>query len=299
MIMNSMTYPDRMNLSTLFFTQPPKFDFVLLGLLAGTVGMLNSPGGTGKSTLALQIAAGVAIGSDDMGLGIDTSGDVLIIAAEDNQTVLHHRLHALGVQYTQDSLNTILERVDIRCCVGLGIDIMDDDWVVWLQKQAQGKRMVIIDTLTRVHCLDECDSSAAKKIMMIFEKIAVITGAAILVLHHISKASALGGWGGEQHASRGSSVFVDNSRWVEFIAGMQEKEAGRFKVVESRRNRYIRFNVSKHNYSDSRMDVWFERGAGGILKSCQPGVKAPLSIANAKNYSVVTDGGTVEVCHDW
>ena len=288
--MDKTTYPDRTNLSALFSTQPPKYDFVLPGLLTGTVGMLNSPGGTGKSTLALQIAAGVAIGNDDLGLGIDTSGDVLIIAAEDPPIALHHRLHSLGQQYHQDSLKTISEHTDIRCCVGLGIDIMDDDWAVWLRKQAYGKRLVIIDTLTRVHCLDECDSGAAKQIMMRLEKIATSTGAAILWLQHISKASAMGGLGGEQQAARGSSVFVDTARWAAFLVGMTPKEAVGFKIEIAERRRYIRFNVSKQNYAEPRADLWLERGAGGILRACKPGVKSPLNLVNANNYRAASGG---------
>ena len=45
-----------LNLLDVMSTTQPEFDFVLPGMLAGTVGSLVSPGGVGKSFLALQLA---------------------------------------------------------------------------------------------------------------------------------------------------------------------------------------------------------------------------------------------------
>lgn len=45
-----------------FKCDPPDLDFVLLGLLAGTVATLFFPGATGKSFFAVQAAMGVAGG---------------------------------------------------------------------------------------------------------------------------------------------------------------------------------------------------------------------------------------------
>lgn len=43
-----------------FSEEPPPFDFVLPGMLAGTVGFVLSPGGTGKSMLALEVGCAIA-----------------------------------------------------------------------------------------------------------------------------------------------------------------------------------------------------------------------------------------------
>jgi hypothetical protein len=255
--------PDRLDVMNCFTRQPEPYDFILPGFLTGTVGLLVSPGGTGKSMLAMQVAASVATGKDMLKLGVDKTSDCLVIAGEDPMIALHHRLHDLGKHYSSTEMKNIADRCDFRCVVGQGMDIMEDRWFDWLLSLASGKRLVVIDTLTRIHCLDETVAGDAKKIMTRLEVAANETGAGVLVLHHVSKAAATSGQGGEQQAARGSSVFVDNARWSSFLCGMTEKEAEGRKVSD--RRKYVRWNVSKQNYSKPEDDAWLERGAGGIL----------------------------------
>lgn len=56
------------NLLEAFNELPPSIDYVLPNMIAGTVGGLVSPGGTGKSMLALQLATQIAGGPDLLGL---------------------------------------------------------------------------------------------------------------------------------------------------------------------------------------------------------------------------------------
>ena len=52
------------NILEAFAAAPPPLDYVLPNMVAGTVGALVSPGGAGKSMLALQLAAQIAGGPD-------------------------------------------------------------------------------------------------------------------------------------------------------------------------------------------------------------------------------------------
>ena len=258
-------FPNRMDIASCFTQQPARYDFVVTGLLVGTVGLMSSPGGTGKTMLAIQAAASVASGTDKLGLGINDSGSVLFLSGEDPNIALHHRLHDLAKHYSQNELALIASRCDFRCTIGLGADIMGDRWCNWIRGLAKGRRLVVIDTLSRFHCLNENDSGDAKQIMMQLERIAHELNTAILVLHHVSKSAALSGEGDAQQAARGSSVFVDNARWASFLSVMTAKEASARKIQESDRRRYVRWNVNKQNYTASICDQWFERGQGGIL----------------------------------
>ena len=51
-----------LNLISAFTELPPPIDYVLPNMVAGTVGAIVSPGGVGKSMLALQLAAQIAGG---------------------------------------------------------------------------------------------------------------------------------------------------------------------------------------------------------------------------------------------
>jgi hypothetical protein len=85
-----------LDLQVAFSESPRPIDFVLPGLPVGCVGALVSPGGAGKSMLALQLAIQIAGGPDWLELGKLERGSVLYLPAEDPRPVLHHRLFALG-----------------------------------------------------------------------------------------------------------------------------------------------------------------------------------------------------------
>lgn len=92
------------------FTEPPKpIDFVLPGLPLGSVGALVSPGGAGKSMLALQLAMQIAGGLDWLDLGKLEQGAVLYLPAEDPRPVLLQRLFVLG-GYLDAELRANVER---------------------------------------------------------------------------------------------------------------------------------------------------------------------------------------------
>jgi hypothetical protein len=77
------------------------------------------------------------------------------------------------------------------------------------------------------------------------EQIAASTGAALLFLHHTSKAALLDGNGATQQAARGSSVWVDESRLCLTLSKCTESEARDFGVEEEFRDFFIKTSVAK------------------------------------------------------
>lgn len=254
-----------------FEEDPPQLDFVLPGLLAGTVGSLVAPGSVGKSFFALEAGIAVAIGGrpgfDLLDLGDVKKGRVLILAAEDPDAILETRMHAIGQHLSNDVREDVYKNMTIVPCLGQGIDITANHWqadLISLIGQVR-PRLVFIDTLTRVHSKDENAAQDAKIIMSALEKIAHEMECAIVFLHHVSKAAALNGMADLQQAARGSSVFVDNSRWQSYLAVMSAEEAKAAGIDEDRRMRYVRWNVPKMNYGAAFPDRWFRRGEGGVI----------------------------------
>ena len=249
-----------------FANEPPPLDYVLPNMLAGTVGALVSPGGAGKSMLALQITATLAGGSDLLGLGDLDTGPVAYLPAEDPPISVRHRLHALGQHLDLDSRETIDERLLIEPLIAHTPDLLDARWLDAITRIAADRRLLVLDTLRRFHTADENDSGAMARLISQLEAVAAQTGCAIVFLHHASKSAALGGQGDQQQASRGSSVLVDNVRWQAFLAGMSAEDARTFGVEDTERRKFVRFGISKANYGAPEPDRWYRRHEGGVLR---------------------------------
>ena len=271
--------PTAINISDAFNNEPPKLDFVLPGLLAGTVGSIISPGGVGKSWFALEAVIAVATGQD-ITCGMLSSksqltGRVLYLPAEDMHAIIQGRLYWLGKYLDSNEHKAACDSITIIPLVGTIPYIhtssrdkgdLDDaeSWAAELRTLAEGMRLVIIDTARRFHGCDENDGAAMTRLLQIMEVIAVETGATFIFLHHTNKASLTEN-GDSQGAARGSGVLTDNGRWQLNLVLMSKKEAKHFKVKESNRRNYVRVVQSKVNYSSMQDDVWLERSKYGVL----------------------------------
>ena len=261
-----------LDISNCFETVPPPLDFVLPGMLHGTVGALISPGGAGKSLTALQLAIQIASGVDTIGWRRSLpKGPVAYLAAEDPISALHFRLHELGKMLSPQSREEVADQLSIYPLVGgkERINLLDPPTEHGLMEIMQDCRLLILDTLRRFHAANENDSGDMAKVVAAMEHIAAHTGASVLFLHHSSKSSALGGTVDEQQSSRGSSVLVDNVRWQGFLSTMSKSEAKEMDVDPGERRSFVRFGVSKQNYGAPFEDVWFKRGNAGILQAVE------------------------------
>lgn len=277
-----------------FAEPPPPLDFVLPGLLAGTVGAIVSPGGAGKSMLSLELATMVATGLDLSGFGggvVRPLGKVVFMAAEDPQDALQHRLHALGMHVPAKTRQQLADGLQIIPLVGKQANIEAKAWLQFIESWADGTRLMFLDTLRRFHQLDENDSGQMARLIGILEGVAARTGCTILFLHHASKSAAMNGQGDMQQASRGSSVLVDNIRWQMYLAGMSKAEAEKAKIEDDKRGLYVRAGISKQNYGPPISDFWMERAEGGVLIPCKIGKinQSKKAIATTKKSSAAEE----------
>ena len=84
----------KLNITSCFNTVPPELRFVVPGMIEGSVGALISPGGAGKSMLALQVLVQIASGVNTLGWEQDLiRGKVAYLAAEDPELTIWHRLY--------------------------------------------------------------------------------------------------------------------------------------------------------------------------------------------------------------
>ncbi|HBO1087837.1 helicase RepA family protein [Pseudomonas aeruginosa] len=270
------------DLRAAFENEPPTLDFIWPGFLAGTVGALVAPGATGKSFWALEAAMSVAcgatvecgvVGGDLVGLAPASAGRVVYLAGEDPEVVLVGRIHAIGQHLNQHAREAIAENLIIEPIMGKGLNVMDERHVARVIDHCTGARLIVLDTLSRIHNLDENSNGEMAQLVATLERVAVSTGASVLFLHHVSKGSARDGLADQQQAARGASALIDNARWCGFVAKMTEEEAEKLSdrvydrrpIGNDRRVHFVRFGVSKQNYDATPVDRWYSRHSGGVL----------------------------------
>lgn len=279
----------RMDLRQAFYTPPPPIDFVLPGMVAGTVGLLVGAGSAGKSMWAVQVGMSIAAGEDGFGLlGSDMpAGKVVYLCAEDQESVLHHRLHNMAQILRRNErkgeafLDRVAENFHVLPVYGLGLTIehRGDKWweKSWWQaaEYCRGARLIIVDTLIRFSGgRSENDNVEMGVMMNAVEETVAKTGSSFLLLHHVGKAAARdGSAGGDQTAVRGASALTDNARWQANLQTMTPSEAARrgIESTEERRS-WVSWEPTKTNYGPAQDTVWLHRGDHGILERNDPPV---------------------------
>jgi RecA-family ATPase len=256
-------------------TEPKPREYILPGLVPATVGSIVSPGGQGKSVLALTLAHLVGGGTDLLNFGTFPTGRVVYLSAEDSEDILHERLYYIGDKLDNTQRERCSRELYIEDLTKATPDLVNgelaEEWRRFIEQLATGTRLLILDTLRNFHSSDENNSTAMSILIGYLRAIAARTGCAILFLHHTNKSAAISGQGDMQQASRGSSVLTDNIRWQAYLAGMTSEESEKFtneygQTIREDKGYYVRFGISKQNYSSPFTERWFKRGKGGILE---------------------------------
>ena len=259
--------------------RPPDIDFVLPGLAAGTVGVVCSPGGTGKSMLLLSTVLSVGTGRDVGHIwGTDPrSGRAVYIGLEDPTEILSLRLHEILSYASPDELDHAAQNCVVLPVYGQGWGIVIGTPQGVLQSSrfeataaaltAMQPRLIVIDTFNRaLGGADENSNADVGQVLAVLENLARASGAAILLAHHVSKSAMRDGSGSEQHASRGASALIDNARWMATLSTMSPDEAKRRSIDDDlERRSWVRLDIPKVNYGPPIPTRWLRRRDGGVL----------------------------------
>jgi RecA-family ATPase len=264
----------------------PELDFVLPGLLSGSVGTMVGPGSTGKTTLLLQLAMAVSAGVP-MGCGFlseDVTADkVVLIAAEETAALLSHRISAIYQAFDEaDDLANMgglskeqlldLWSANLRIVPAAGESLLlggmgsTNSYFEGLCKYCEGSRLVIVDPLRRLHSGDENDSGSMTDIVQKLEVLAKRSGGAVLAAHHVNKGS-IGEGASASTASRGSSALTDGVRWQVNLSPIREK--GARDDLGGASGPSVKLDFAKTNYLAPQEPLQYRRTSGGVLVSTQ------------------------------
>lgn len=287
-----------------FKAAPLPLDFVLPGLLAGTIGVIVSPGGTGKSMLMLESAIGISSGGDFCAIwGQEPNeGRVIYVAGEDPKEVIERRIYALGSYISTDlEEEKICSNLEVWPAYGYGFKIAEETPLGIIASKAWEElaaylaanptRLVILDTFNRLlGGISENDSGAMGAVLSIIEQTCRKTGCAVVLVHHTNKASMSGG-GADQQAARGSSAITDNARWQVNLSVMDKDEAAARNIdSDEDRRGWVRLDLSKVNYGPPISERWLKRGTSGELFSSEvPDKQAKINKTSRNKRRDVSD----------
>ncbi len=246
----------------------------------GIAGTIYSAGGTGKSTLALDLSLRVAIAETfkTKWLGkykVQAGGKVLYFSAEEPDEVLHKRIHGLAASIAEEigeDAETILalagqnlflvnlwgsakQLFDVK---STSISTTDEYKRIYATVQAGGVKLVIFDTRSRLSGAEGAGNAVVSQEVAHYEKLAADFGATVLILHHTNKNS----YDGDSHAGaaqRGESAFLDCLRFGLYLQPMTPDVAGQNGIDEAERSKYLMVTHSKSNYTAMQEPIILRR----------------------------------------
>lgn len=192
------------------------FDFIVDGWIPkGAVTVIGASGGTGKSSLAHNLAVKASIDYAPgetpptwLGSPIRTEackGIVVYFSGEDGPAIVHARAKVFDPEGRSERL--MMQRTDF----GEGVTLAG--FLKKLRKLPEVS-LVVIDPARKYLTGDENDAGVVSEFFEAIEEFAINKGAAVVVVHHLAKGAR------PQHVSeiydllRGSQVFIDRPRVV-------------------------------------------------------------------------------------
>ncbi len=290
----------KLNITDIVKKQLPPRDFVFLGLKKGSVGFLNSPGGTGKSMLALHLAFSIADESQKYNfepfVNQNTNrGKVTYLSLEDPTDILEERIQNLSKlkEINSETISSVNKNLAIYPLYGKGFTLAEFSSEKTIQiRQIEYEtlfrlgiksRLIIIDTFRRVHDTDENNNGQMSKILKVFEDICDKTGTSFLLLHHQNKGGLNDKVEQNQGSMRGASALADNARLVINLSFLSEDEIKKYSIQEDRKKEFVKVIYSKVNYARIPQDFALAKGFNGTLSKCNCEEEKKKNIKEKKN----------------
>jgi len=175
----------------------------------GGVSILGGEPGSGKTWVVLALARDVAGGQPFLGRFTTEQGPVLIIDEESGENRLRKRMKRLGAA---DSLPISFSIMKV-------INLSDPSWEEPLCQAIDSikPKLVIMDSLVRVHRGDENDATQMAKLFSALTKLREEFGCAFLITHHFRKRQQQAKMNTLEQRLRGSS---DIAAYADTVLGI-------------------------------------------------------------------------------
>ena len=252
-------------------------DWVLPSLQRGHVGLLCSPGGYGKSSVAQLIVSQIASGGkkDFLGLGELVGGSAVFLSLEDCDEVFFERQNVITKDCNDQERKLLDSNLQFINALSVQNSVSSDRIVTLIQdkysksnRDLSSLRLLVVDHLSYWSSLDLNDPNSAVVLMKDFKKISQKLNCAILVLHHTNRSSMIKGKEKQRGSATmgGSYKFHSLSRFVAFIEdperiskGEDEEKRKTFAVDKASHGKKYRLELQRR---DARCGLLYKIGFG-------------------------------------
>ena len=264
-------------------------------LIRGYVSCTVSPGGAGKTTLALTEAIALATGRALLGVEVPEPVNVWHYNLEDPLDELFRRAWAICERFEiepeelegrlfldsgRDRKLIVASRDGVDLIANPAVDDVIDEM------KARDIGVLQVDPFIKTHSLDENSNPEVDYVCTLFADVAKATRGSIDLVHHVRKGQPGGAaQPGNIDQARGASALSGAVRAARTLAVMTQKEAEAFGITEERRPYFVRCDDAKANMSRPlALAEWYERhgqaipnGDGPLVPGDEVGVLEPWS----------------------
>ena len=239
-------------------------------LLRGFVSVLVAPGGTGKSSLAMAIAAALATGRRLFDQHVFAQVNAAILNLEDPLEELDRRLAAIMLRHQIDETELegrlFMHSGEDRRIVMAAMDdhgyqvIHPDEEALIAEIRAHNIGVIIVDPFAESHSLEENSNPHMVAAAAAWRRVARATNCAILLVHHVRKAGTgtKPGQTNDIDQARGAKALTDSAR-VGLLLSPMEAADGELLGIEPRDQwQYVRLDNAKSNMAPrAGSATWF------------------------------------------
>ena len=167
----------------------PKSQIILNPILkSGNLAMVYAKRGIGKSFFAISLAYAVATGRKFLRWESENPAKVMYIDGEMPANILQERFARIAKGFNDDcdeyTKNIVIISADLQETPS--IDITNEDFQNFVERNLSDVKLIILDNLSTLTCVDELDNKAWVNIQDWLLKLRK-KGVAVIIIHHAGK----------------------------------------------------------------------------------------------------------------
>ena len=263
-------------------TPPPALHwFAHERLLANRAHLLTGMGGTSKTTVLYHLGIAAVTGRLPWGWQIERTGAALLLLAEDDAANVHRVIanHARHADLSPHERRLIAERLRVFPMAGKSCRLLaagpngtlhetkEAAGLFELAKRIPELRFIGLDPALALTEGDEMSPAHQRRLGELADRLALETGACVVLASHAAKASNMADELGS-HTSRGSGAITDAVRGELALRTMTAAEARKYGISDTaERKAHVQLTLTKSNAAPPAafVPVWLKRGTGGLL----------------------------------